>query len=510
MLVTRLAIPVLTFAISLGQSDGKEVTRQIVDLGYAKYEGVPSAFGNTNFLGVRYAAPPTGNLRFREPYPPSKTSGIQVADTHPYRCRNGDQNTTSTLNKRDFNPPPNDEDCLFLNLVVPGTEIKPSAKLPVVLVGVDTTPGQGGEDVIFDGNDLVQLSGGKAIAILIQYRLGVYGFLAGEDVKKGGALNAGLLDQQFAFKWIQKHISKFGGDPRRVTLWGESAGAGSVLQQLIANGGQTSPPLFDSAILSSIYYPPQYKYNDPVPEKVYNDVVRIAGCDGRQNKLDCLRGADVLLLDKAGRDITFGGFYFTTYIQPRNVLIVANTNEGSIFVDPAYSSDLTSYISALLPTISPRDAKLGAELYEGLGSVLDQAIKFNGEFIFICPTYALLRSLNGHGYKGHFAVPPAAHYQDAPYYFPSSSASGAPLFNNTAFINTFGGSFLDFAVHGTPNVNRTGSLLPYWPKWREPGQKEATFNRTESLEPDVHISETPSDLLERCRFWDSIGQSVGH
>lgn len=60
MLVTRLAIPVLTFAISLGQSEGKEVTRQIVDLGYAKYEGVPSAFGNTNFLGVRYAAPPTG------------------------------------------------------------------------------------------------------------------------------------------------------------------------------------------------------------------------------------------------------------------------------------------------------------------------------------------------------------------------------------------------------------------------------------------------------------------
>jgi hypothetical protein len=65
--------------------------------------------------------------------------------------------------------------------------------------------------------------------------------------------------------------------------------------------------------------------------------------------------------------------------QQRNVLAVANTNEGSIFVDPAYSGDLTSYISALLPTISPRDAKLGAELYEGLGSVLDQAIRFDGE-----------------------------------------------------------------------------------------------------------------------------------
>ena len=58
---------------------------------------------------------------------------------------------------------------------------------------------------------------------------------------------------------------------------------------------------------------------------------------------------------------------------------MANTNEGSIFVDPTYSGNLTSYISGLLPTISPNDAKLGAAMYEGLGSVLDQAIKFNGE-----------------------------------------------------------------------------------------------------------------------------------
>ena len=54
-------------------------------------------------------------------------------------------------------------------------------------------------------------------------------------------------------------------------------GAGAVLQQLVANGGETRPPLFNSAILSSIYYPPQYNYNDPIPEKVYSEVVRIAG-----------------------------------------------------------------------------------------------------------------------------------------------------------------------------------------------------------------------------------------
>ena len=62
MLFTRLVIPILSFSLSLGQSEGGGITPQVVDLGYAKYQGVPSAFGNTNFLGVRYAAPPTGEI----------------------------------------------------------------------------------------------------------------------------------------------------------------------------------------------------------------------------------------------------------------------------------------------------------------------------------------------------------------------------------------------------------------------------------------------------------------
>jgi len=60
-------------------------------------------------------------------------------------------------------------------------------------------------------------------------------------------------------------ISKFGGDPKKVTIWGESAGAGSVLQHVVANGGKTNPPLFRAAITSSPYLPSQYKYNDRIP-----------------------------------------------------------------------------------------------------------------------------------------------------------------------------------------------------------------------------------------------------
>lgn len=73
---------------------------------------------------------------------------------------------------------------------------------------------------------------------MIQYRLGAFGFLASEDVHKHGKTNAGLLDMRFALEWVQSHISKFGGDPTRVTIGGESAGAGAVMLQAMAYGGR--------------------------------------------------------------------------------------------------------------------------------------------------------------------------------------------------------------------------------------------------------------------------------
>ena len=84
------------------------------------------------------------------------------------------------------------------------------------------------------------------ISVIIQYRLGAFGFLSSEDVKKGGALNAGLLDMNFALQWVQKYASKFGGDPSRVTIAGESAGAAAVLYQSMAYGGKQKDNLFQN------------------------------------------------------------------------------------------------------------------------------------------------------------------------------------------------------------------------------------------------------------------------
>lgn len=76
------------------------------------------------------------------------------------------------------------------------------------------------------------------ITVEIQYRLGAFGYLASSEVEESGQLNAGLLDQRFALEWVQEHIAKFGGDPSRVTIGGESSGAGSVMFLAMAYGGK--------------------------------------------------------------------------------------------------------------------------------------------------------------------------------------------------------------------------------------------------------------------------------
>jgi carboxylesterase type B len=91
--------------------------------------------------------------------------------------------------------------------------------------------------------------------------LGPYGFLASPDVKTNGALNAGILDQHYALQWVQENIHLFGGNASHVTIWGESAGGGSIMLQTLAYGGTEKTELFQAAIGSSPYLPMQWGYN---------------------------------------------------------------------------------------------------------------------------------------------------------------------------------------------------------------------------------------------------------
>ena len=97
-----------------------------------------------------------------------------------------------------------------------------------------------------DPSPLMNTNSNGFISVMIQYRLGAFGFLSSDEVHRYGQVNAGLLDQNFALQWVQNHIHKFGGDPKRVTVAGESSGAGAVMLQAMAYGGKQNVTLFDN------------------------------------------------------------------------------------------------------------------------------------------------------------------------------------------------------------------------------------------------------------------------
>ncbi|KAJ3828456.1 Alpha/Beta hydrolase protein [Lentinula raphanica] len=492
----------------------------VVDLGYARYRGVFDSVNNlTNFLGIRYAAPPTGDLRWRAPQTPAQNSSVvQLADTQPLPCFQAVTGAapTNPLEARASAPGNPIEDCLFLNVYYPGDTV-PVEPLPTLVWIHGGGYIMGGADQ-YPGSDLMREADNKIVLVIIQYRLGLFGFLAGSKVKENGDLNAGLLDQDFALRWVQTHISKFGGDPSKVTIWGESAGAGSVLQHIVAQDGQTNPQLFRGAITSSTFLPSQYIFNDSIPEMLYSEVVSQTECSSAADSLACLREVDAAVLGVLNNNINADGFFGTflfvpvvdgTFITQRPtealkqgkvngkaLLSITNSNEGNIFVNALNPiTNVSLYASTLFPEFGWQQANETAELYANLGTPLQQDQLIMGESIFICPTYYLIEAFGNDAWKGEFAVPPATHGADVEYYFPSI---GVPPFPNPNFLAAFQGGFLSFVVSQNPNDKIDATITPSWDLYSN-GNTEMIFNRTAGYQPDIHADNTDTSLLQRCK-----------
>ncbi|KAL6403569.1 Lipase-like protein [Ilyonectria robusta] len=246
-----------------------------VDLDYSRYKGNYISNGIHEFVGMRYARPPTGDLRWRAPVNPEHTTETQSAKKFRTICLATNHKLGGTVSG---------EDCLFVNVWSPN--VTADAKLPVMVFI------QGGGYTLLarpwiNGSEIIETSGQNMVLVTFHYRTGLFGFLAGADVKNDGNLNAGLLDQRFVFEWVQRHISKFGGDPNHVVIQGSSAGGGSVALQLAANGGRDDG-LFIGAIMESPFLPSQRSISDL--EFQYDHVVSSAGCNDTANKMQCLRG----------------------------------------------------------------------------------------------------------------------------------------------------------------------------------------------------------------------------
>jgi para-nitrobenzyl esterase len=172
--------------------------------------------GVTAFLGVPYAEPPVGNLRWQPPKDHGPWTNVRKATEFAPICA-----LVTTLGVFS-GAPNNNEDCLYLNVFTP--DLDPSARLPVI-VWIHGGGNVDGETPDYDGNKLA--SQGKSVVVTMAYRLNLMGFLAHPALDNEGHLfgNYGILDQQAVLKWVERNIARFGGDKGNVTVGGQSAGA---------------------------------------------------------------------------------------------------------------------------------------------------------------------------------------------------------------------------------------------------------------------------------------------
>ena len=194
--------------------------------------------GIRSFLGIRYAVPPVGERRWRPPLPAPDWTGVRDATRPGVPCMQVPQ--------ADLPLAPS-EDCLFLNVWTSATPGRPLRPVMVFVHGGGFVFGAGTEP-IYDG---AELAAHGVVLVTLNYRLGVFGFLAHPALtREGGGTsgNYGLLDQIQALRWIRRNIAAFGGDPDRVTVFGESAGGTSVAMLLAAPSARG---LFQRAILQS-------------------------------------------------------------------------------------------------------------------------------------------------------------------------------------------------------------------------------------------------------------------
>ena len=194
----------------------------IVQVDTGRVKGVASG-GVTAFKGIPFAAPPVGGARWKSPQPAPAWKGVREATQFGPRCMQG--NIYNDMVFRDKGP---SEDCLYLNVWTPATSAK--ARLPVMVwiygggfsAGAASEPRQDGENLAKKG----------VVVVSMNYRLGVFGFFAHADLAKesghDSSGNYGLLDQVAALQWVHRNIDGFGGDPGKVTIFGESAGSFSV------------------------------------------------------------------------------------------------------------------------------------------------------------------------------------------------------------------------------------------------------------------------------------------
>ncbi|TFY63048.1 hypothetical protein EVJ58_g3474 [Rhodofomes roseus] len=521
-------------------------TGPMVDVGYAAFLGNASVPGVHFFGGIRYAQPPLGELRWRPPAALNETPTT-------YKSVTDAQWFGDICLQQPAQVGFGSDDCLTLNVWKPA-HARAGDNLPVALYihggGNYYASAQG-----FPMATWVQGSGGDIVAVNIQYRLGLLGFLASDVLMENGTANVGLLDQRAAIQWVQRHIAAFGGNPDHVTVVGESAGAADIVYQMIAYGGQGEAP-FQAAITQSIG-------TDPIPDSTtyeycFANVAATVGCpDNSTETMPCLRAAPLSAIVAAvnGKpsackylpiiDEDFLPDYPSTLIREgkfHKMPFIGGhcTDDGSIFVGaPSGITNTTDgFIAALrkrYTTLSNFTAARVAELYpaDEFNSTYERAKTAFGDTVITCQDWFIAKKLQSEGiaavYNYRWNTPDPVQLAKNPWEgvmhtsdlfflfngtnsgpYPGVASSFAP-FNvseqalsteATGYWTSFSRSF-NPAAHVAIDAS-TGALSPA-PLWPASTSGRLVIQEGEG---ETRMEAFPLEYEERCLFWNEVGPEI--
>ncbi|XP_072492063.1 cocaine esterase-like isoform X2 [Notamacropus eugenii] len=476
------------------------------------------------FLGIPFAKPPLGALRFSPPQPPDSWSNVRDATALPPMCLQDLVLVENVVRFLKMKVPltANSEDCLYLNIYVPD-HAKEGARLPV-MVWI-----HGGALVIgsaswYDGSILSASQ--NVVVVTIQYRLGILGFFSTGDEHAPG--NWGYLDQVAALRWVQKNIANFGGDPGCVTIFGESAGGTSVSSHVLS---PMSKGLFHRAIMESgVAIIPGLISS--TSEMVVNVVANLSACDSHNSAsmVQCLRSKsedEILAISKFFKAISgiVDGQFFPKH--PEELLAAGEFNhvpsiigvnnheygwilpvgmdfpgfKGKMDKESFQSSELSAFMG-----IPPELGHLMVEEYlkdtEDFGENRAQFQEMMGDFIFVIPALKVVKYQHGPSspvYFYEFQHRPSilkdlkpdfvkADHSDELHFVFGALLLGEATEEEKLLSHRIMSYWANFARHGDPN----GEDLFHWPVY---DQKE------EYLQLNLQLSVGKSLKRDKWEFW---------
>ncbi|OZD85529.1 carboxylesterase/lipase family protein [Rhodococcus sp. 05-339-2] len=485
-----------------------------------------AAQNTRQFLGIRYAEPPVGDLRWSPPQPLPTSDDDADATAPGSQCPQSSAESGGT--------PTTDEDCLFLNVTTP--LVTSNEPLPVMVWwhGGGFTSGAGSA---YEAQRIA--SEGNVIVVTVNYRLGMLGYLGLPDLDGGG--NFGFADQIQSLRWVNDNAAAFGGDPDNVTVFGESAGGMAACAALTSPAAQG---LVDKVAIMSgscaLNFPTDSIYPGVPEQRPYvaladneatgAEVAKQLGCSG-SGAIECLRALPVDALVAQGQNFSNRLAYGTELLPAdpaRAVEAVAaldvpvfsggNRAEQNSFVGGALLADPTSVTAdsypALLADAFGPEADRVADLYplQNFSSAALAWASATTDAGWSCPTYRNNRALavNAPVYSYEFAdtgtadvsgvgasgVPQdAAHATDMPYFF---DIAGHDLLKTPAqhdLARTMIAYLTSFAHTGTPSADNA----PPWPRTTADVSPVLQF-----VSDDISVID--ADAEHHCDFWNSLAR----